>query len=236
MGELRQGALEGSVVEACRRGGGSSRREGSAGADARGRSGDRGRGGDRRGRGRSRSVPAHRPSPRVPDARADGGRHRRRARTDPPGRRRVEARWRPPPGPHRRGRGARVRSNARRRDRSRARGRGDDVGSALRAAILDGEAIAPRPDGRPHPFQVTGSRFASRTDVERQRDTTPLSPFFFDILHLNGEDLIDRPASERLRILREQPPSRSAFPTRSPRTPRPPNGSSTTPSRTVTRG
>ena len=41
--------------------------------------------------------------------------------------------------------------------------------------------------------------------MERQRDTTPLSPFFFDILHLNGEDLIDRPASERLRILREQP-------------------------------
>ena len=68
----------------------------------------------------------------------------------------------------------------------------------LRAAILDGEAIALRPDGRPHPFQVTGSRFASRTDVERQRDTTPLSPFFFDVLHLDGEDLIDRPASERL--------------------------------------
>jgi ATP-dependent DNA ligase I len=76
----------------------------------------------------------------------------------------------------------------------------------LRAAILDGEAIALRPDGRPHPFQVTGSRFASRTDVERQRDTTPLSPFFFDILHLDGEDLIDRPASERLRILRERLP------------------------------
>jgi len=76
----------------------------------------------------------------------------------------------------------------------------------LRAAILDGEAIALRADGRPHPFQVTGSRFASRTDVERQRDTTPLSPFFFDILHLDGEDLIDRPASERLRILRERLP------------------------------
>jgi DNA ligase-1 len=42
--------------------------------------------------------------------------------------------------------------------------------------------------------------------VQRQRDTTPLSPFFFDILHLDGEDLIDRPASERLRILRERLP------------------------------
>jgi DNA ligase-1 len=71
----------------------------------------------------------------------------------------------------------------------------------LRAAILDGEAIALRPDGRPHPFQVTGSRFASRIDLERLRATTPLSPFFFDVLHLDGEDLIDRPATERLGIL-----------------------------------
>jgi DNA ligase-1 len=61
----------------------------------------------------------------------------------------------------------------------------------LEAAILDGEAIALRPDGRPHPFQVTGSRFASRTDVQGQRRSTPLSPFFFDVLHLDGEDLID---------------------------------------------
>jgi ATP-dependent DNA ligase I len=71
----------------------------------------------------------------------------------------------------------------------------------LRAAILDGEAIALRPDGRPHPFQVTGSRFASRVDLHRLRASTPLSPFFFDVLHLDGEDLIDRPAAERLEIL-----------------------------------
>jgi ATP-dependent DNA ligase I len=68
----------------------------------------------------------------------------------------------------------------------------------VEAAILDGEAIALRPNGRPHPFQVTGSRFASRVDVAGQRRTTPLSPFFFDLLHLDGDDLIDRPASERL--------------------------------------
>jgi DNA ligase-1 len=71
----------------------------------------------------------------------------------------------------------------------------------LRAAIMDGEAIALRPDGRPHPFQVTGSRFASRIDLERLCASTPLSPFFFDVLHLDGEDLIDRPAAERLEIL-----------------------------------
>jgi ATP-dependent DNA ligase I len=74
-------------------------------------------------------------------------------------------------------------------------------GLPFEAAILDGEAIALRPDGRPHPFQVTGSRFASRTDVEAQRRSTPLSPFFFDLLHLDGEDLIDRPARERLEIM-----------------------------------
>jgi ATP-dependent DNA ligase I len=74
-------------------------------------------------------------------------------------------------------------------------------GLGLKAAILDGEAIALRPDGRPHPFQVTGSRFASRIDLDRLRASTPLSPFFFDVLHLDGEDLIDRPAAERLQIL-----------------------------------
>src|SRR4051795_10663919 len=61
------------------------------------------------------------------------------------------------------------------------------------AAVLDGEAIALRPDGRPHPFQVTGSRFGSRTPVQG----IPLTPMFFDVLHLDGEDLLDRPASER---------------------------------------
>ena len=71
----------------------------------------------------------------------------------------------------------------------------------LRAAILDGEAIALRPDGRPHPFQVTGSRFGSHIDVDGLRASTPLSPFFFDVLHIDGEDLIDRPATERLEIL-----------------------------------
>jgi DNA ligase-1 len=58
--------------------------------------------------------------------------------------------------------------------------------------VLDGEAIALRPDGRPHPFQVTASRFGSRN-----RTDTPLTPQLFDVLHLDGEDLLDRPAAER---------------------------------------
>jgi DNA ligase-1 len=77
---------------------------------------------------------------------------------------------------------------------------------SIEAVILDGEAIALRPDGRPHPFQVTMSRFGSRLDVPELRRTVPLSPFFFDVLHLNGEDLIDRPARERIAVLTARTP------------------------------
>jgi DNA ligase-1 len=62
--------------------------------------------------------------------------------------------------------------------------------------VLDGEAIALRPDGRPHPFQVTGSRFASRSG-----HTVLLTPMFFDLLYLEGSDLLDRPGSERAEAL-----------------------------------
>jgi DNA ligase 1 len=69
------------------------------------------------------------------------------------------------------------------------------------AVVLDGEAVALAPDGRPRPFQVTAARTASQADVGRMRAQTPLTPFLFDLLHLNGADLIDAPASERHRLL-----------------------------------
>jgi DNA ligase-1 len=67
--------------------------------------------------------------------------------------------------------------------------------------VLDGEAIALREDGRPRPFQVTMSRFGTRTSVDELRGATPLSAYFFDCLHLDGEDLLDRPARNRLAAL-----------------------------------
>jgi len=70
-------------------------------------------------------------------------------------------------------------------------------GLPVEAVVLDGEAVALRADGRPHPFQVTGSRFGSKLDVERLRSTTPLTLFLFDVLRLDGEDLIDRTGAER---------------------------------------
>lgn len=64
-------------------------------------------------------------------------------------------------------------------------------------AIFDAELIALRPDGRPRPFQETGSRAASRVDPAVARGRTPLTAFLFDVLHLDGSDLVDEPASAR---------------------------------------
>jgi len=85
-------------------------------------------------------------------------------------------------------------------------GRVPEIGEAVGAldadtAVLDGEAVALYPDGRPRPFQVTSARTASQTDVARQRAETPLTPYLFDLLHLNGTDLIDAPGSERYQRL-----------------------------------
>jgi DNA ligase 1 len=67
----------------------------------------------------------------------------------------------------------------------------------VRSAVLDGEVIALQPDGRPHPFQVTAGRLGSKLDVERQRLAVPLTLYLFDALHVDGEDLIDRGGAER---------------------------------------
>ena len=75
------------------------------------------------------------------------------------------------------------------------------------AAVLDGEAIALRPDGRPEPFQVTGSRFA-----RKQERPAPLSLFTFDVLHVDGEDVLDRPGAERASLLSELVPEAQRTP------------------------
>ena len=78
----------------------------------------------------------------------------------------------------------------------------------LEAAVFDAEAIALRSDGRPHPFGLTMSRFGSRSrnDLTELRADYPLSAFVFDVLHLDGEDLIDRPATERFAAMGERLP------------------------------
>jgi DNA ligase-1 len=75
-------------------------------------------------------------------------------------------------------------------------------------AILDGEVVALRPDATPHPFQVTMRRFGRRLDVERLRGELPLTPFFFDALQLDGATLIDEPQSRRFAMLVDTAPER----------------------------
>lgn len=67
----------------------------------------------------------------------------------------------------------------------------------VHSIVLDGEAIVLTSTGRPAPFQRTASRIGRQVDVERARATLPLSVFHFDCLHLDGEDLVARPAAQR---------------------------------------
>jgi DNA ligase 1 len=75
--------------------------------------------------------------------------------------------------------------------------------SALPAGelILDGEVIALAPDGRPLSFQDTMRRFGRRLDVLKLREDLPLTAFFFDVLLHDGETVIDDPLSQRLERL-----------------------------------
>ena len=75
------------------------------------------------------------------------------------------------------------------------------------AAVLDGEAIALAGDGRPLPFQVTAARIAGRRNVAALRDQVPLSAVAFDLLHLDGADLLDRPSAERFAALARSAPA-----------------------------
>lgn len=78
--------------------------------------------------------------------------------------------------------------------------------SNAQSVILDGEAIVLRRDGRPHPFQVTMRRFGRKLEVDALRSELPLSVFFFDVLLRDGEALVDRAAGERHDILRQALP------------------------------
>ncbi|QDO87192.1 ATP-dependent DNA ligase [Ornithinimicrobium ciconiae] len=73
-------------------------------------------------------------------------------------------------------------------------------------AVLDGEVIALGPDGRPEPFQVTGARTASSADPDALSGTTPLTTFLFDLLHVDGRDLVDEPGQVRWAALESLAP------------------------------
>jgi DNA ligase-1 len=80
-------------------------------------------------------------------------------------------------------------------------------GFATPEVIVEGEAIALRPDGSPLPFQTTMRRFGRRLDVERMRDEIPVTLFLFDILYLDGASLLDQPLHRRAELLADAVPA-----------------------------
>jgi DNA ligase-1 len=77
-------------------------------------------------------------------------------------------------------------------------------GLPFHEAVLDGEAIALRPDGTPRPFQLTMRRFGRKREVNRLREELPITPFFFDVLFVDGSPLVDEPLARRVAILEER--------------------------------
>jgi len=65
--------------------------------------------------------------------------------------------------------------------------------------VLDGEALVVDDDGRPVAFQDTASRAATSDAAVASQQV--LRPFFFDVLHADGRDLLDEPLHERLAVL-----------------------------------
>ncbi|UOE44182.1 ATP-dependent DNA ligase [Agromyces larvae] len=66
-------------------------------------------------------------------------------------------------------------------------------GLPVESAILDGETLSLDEHGAPRPFQDTMARFGA--DASRE---AVLHPWFFDVLHVDGRDLIDEPLAARL--------------------------------------
>ena len=74
--------------------------------------------------------------------------------------------------------------------------------------ILDGEAIALKGDGTPHSFQTTMRRFGRKLDVEAIRRELPLSVYFFDCLLWDAGALLDHAGQERFSALQRILPER----------------------------
>jgi DNA ligase-1 len=80
------------------------------------------------------------------------------------------------------------------------------------SAIIDGEAIVLNASGAPYPFQETMSRFGRAQDIEAMRARMPLSAFFFDCLRRDDEDLVALPAQARYEALAHLLPASNITP------------------------
>ena len=83
---------------------------------------------------------------------------------------------------------------------------------AEHALVLDGEAIAFDGSGRPHPFQVTMRRVGRKLNVEASRSALPIEAFFFDCLRFGAESLVTRTTQERFLALSKAVPAARLIP------------------------
>jgi DNA ligase-1 len=81
-----------------------------------------------------------------------------------------------------------------------------------RTLVLDGEVLSLNPANRPQPFQVTMKRFGRKLDVNRMRAELPLTPFWFDLIHLDGASLADESQRRRFAALSEIVPEANIVP------------------------
>ena len=78
--------------------------------------------------------------------------------------------------------------------------------------VLDGEAIAFDASGRPHPFQVTMRRFGRKLNVETARSALPIEAFFFDCLRFGADSIATCTTQERFLALSKAVPASRLIP------------------------
>ncbi len=81
-----------------------------------------------------------------------------------------------------------------------------------RDLILDGEALSLDDAGRPQPFQISMRRFGRKVNVHELPGELPMTPFWFDLLYLNGASTIDDPQAKRFRELSQLVPAENLVP------------------------
>jgi DNA ligase-1 len=92
-----------------------------------------------------------------------------------------------------------------------------EVVSAVRALpardlILDGEVLSLTAEGRPRPFQVSMRRFGRKQDVARLTSELPMTPFWFDLIYLDGSPLVDETQGRRFSELEKIAPAKHLIP------------------------
>ncbi|MEM2846067.1 MAG: ATP-dependent DNA ligase [Nitrososphaerota archaeon] len=87
-----------------------------------------------------------------------------------------------------------------------------EFSSRFSEIVLDGEVVAVDEAGRPMPFQELLRRFRRLKGVEEEAERIPLKLWIFDILYLDGQELLDMPYRKRRELLEKLIPEEHLAP------------------------